>query len=212
MKHQFGPAIAEAETAIAEDPNYADAYAAEGFFQHFSATAEEGLCERRKGLRLSPRDPGVPFAILYVPSSFSSRPMGTGDRMVQQVNRWRSYEFLPLVDLAAANAWARSRQRSKGGRGPIAESLPWLHRANLGGPFTLATIRPSTRNFSASSRACARPGSRRAKRRRIKPAPEPLGSCLPRPKARQKRSFALEHEPPSCWAETSASGRTDAFA
>ena len=134
-KRQFGPATAEAETAIAEDRNYADAYAAARLFPAVSRPQRERLCERRKGASTKSARPGrAVLAILHVPSPFPSRPVGTGDRMVQQVNRRRPYEFFPAGRPHRRQRLARSRQRGKGGRGPIAEGLSRLHRANLGGP------------------------------------------------------------------------------
>ena len=60
-KGQVGPAIAEAEAAIAEDPNNADAYAAASYRRMLLGHAEDGFKGVETALRLSPRDRQVPL-------------------------------------------------------------------------------------------------------------------------------------------------------
>jgi adenylate cyclase len=105
-KRQFGPATAEAETAIAEDRNYADAYAAAGFFQLFLGHSEKGFASVEKALRLSPRDPGVPFWLFFMCHLHSH--LAQWEQAIEWCNKSTAGDptnFFPLVDLTAANAW-----------------------------------------------------------------------------------------------------------
>ena len=80
-KRQFGPATAEEETAIAEDRNNADAYAAASFFQIFLGHSENGFEGVEKALRLSPRDPSVHFWQFFMCHLHTHlAPVGRGDR------------------------------------------------------------------------------------------------------------------------------------
>lgn len=54
-KRQWSPAIAQAETAIAEDRNNANAYAHVGLFKMFLGRSEDGFTNVETALRLSPR-------------------------------------------------------------------------------------------------------------------------------------------------------------
>jgi adenylate cyclase len=55
---QIDGAIAEAEAAIAINPNLAEAYARVGYFKVYLGRAAEGFPGVETALRLSPRDPG----------------------------------------------------------------------------------------------------------------------------------------------------------
>jgi hypothetical protein len=72
--------------------------------------------------------------------------------------------MFPYVDLAAANAWAGHDKEAK-------EAVAGLRK--LYPDFTVqtwVTIRPSKRNISGSSKACAKRACRRARRKRINDA------------------------------------------
>ena len=60
-KSQWRSAIAEAETAIADDPNNARAIATATFYRMFVGHAEDGIAGQETALRLSPRDPMAPI-------------------------------------------------------------------------------------------------------------------------------------------------------
>ena len=60
-KRQWGPSIAWYETAIALNPNYADAHANAGFQEIYLGRSEEGFAGLETAFRLSPRDPRVPW-------------------------------------------------------------------------------------------------------------------------------------------------------
>jgi adenylate cyclase len=113
-KRQFGPATAEAETAIAEDRNNADAYAAASFFKMFLGHSEDGFAGVETALRLSPRDPSVHFW------QFFMCHLHTHLAQWEQAIEWCSKsiagdptDFFPLVDLAAANAWLGHDKEAK---------------------------------------------------------------------------------------------------
>jgi adenylate cyclase len=106
-KRQWSQAIAEADAAIADDPNNAEAHAARSFWKLFLGRAEEGFSGLETAFRLSPRDPRVPLwqanvcylhdylaqweqAIEWCEKAVASAPENT-------------YAW---VHLAAANAWA----------------------------------------------------------------------------------------------------------
>ena len=57
LKRQWGPAIAEAETAAAADPNNAGADANASYWKMFLGRSEDGFAGAEQALRLSPRDP-----------------------------------------------------------------------------------------------------------------------------------------------------------
>jgi adenylate cyclase len=58
---QIREAIAEAETAIADDPNNARAIAMASYYRMFFGHAEEGVAGQETALRLSPHDPMAPI-------------------------------------------------------------------------------------------------------------------------------------------------------
>ena len=58
-KSQMRQAIAEAETAIADDPNNARAIAMASFYRMYLGHAEDGFVGQETALRLSPHDPLV---------------------------------------------------------------------------------------------------------------------------------------------------------
>jgi adenylate cyclase len=113
-KRQFGPATAEAETAIAEDPNYADAHAALGFFQLFLGHSEKGFASVERALRLSPRDPGVPFWQFFMCHLHSH--LAQWEHAIEWCSKSTAGDptnFFPLVDLTAANAWLGHAREAK---------------------------------------------------------------------------------------------------
>ena len=133
-KHQWGPSIAEAETAVAENPNNAAAYASAGFNRLFLGRSEEGFTSVETAFRLSPRDPRCALlAILYVPPPRLSGAVGAGDPMVRQGGSGRSAVLYHLSTPRLRQRLGRPRQGSKGSRRAIAESLSRLHRAGLVG-------------------------------------------------------------------------------
>ena len=133
-KRQCGPAIAEAETAIAEDPNNADAQLP-WLFPDVSRPQRGRLCGVETALRLSPRDPGVPSWQFYTCHLHSH--LAQWEQAIEWCNKSVAgdpRDFYPAGRPRRRQRLARSRQGGEGGRGPIAESLSRLHRADMGGP------------------------------------------------------------------------------
>ncbi len=113
-KRQFGPAIAEEETAIAEDRNNADAHAAASFFKMWIGDSENGFAGVETALRLSPRDPLVPnwqFFMCHLHTHLAQ-----WEQAIEWCNRsiaGNPADFFPLVDLAAAHAWLGHDKEAK---------------------------------------------------------------------------------------------------
>ncbi len=105
-QHKWGAAIAEAEIAIAQNPNNASAYADMGFWSLFVGRGKDGLANIEKAFRLSPRDPATPtwhsFAcFLHLSLAEWEQATNACNRsLAGQPSRWYS-----LVGLAVANAW-----------------------------------------------------------------------------------------------------------
>jgi len=114
LKRQWGPAIAEAETAIAIDHNDADAYQNSRYFKLFLGHAEDGFAGLETALRLSPRDPFVPFW------QFRICHLHTHLAQWEQAIEWCNKaiagnpdQWWAFADLAAASAWAGHEKEAK---------------------------------------------------------------------------------------------------
>jgi tetratricopeptide (TPR) repeat protein len=106
-KRQWPQAIAEADAAIADNPNNAQAHAIRGFFEMFLGRAEDGFSGLETALRLSPRDPEVAgwqeeVCILHNFLAQWEQAIEWCDKAL--ANRPES-PYTP-IHLAAANAWA----------------------------------------------------------------------------------------------------------
>ena len=106
VKRQWGPAIAEAERAIEEDPNNANAHASVGFRKIFLGRAEDGFAGVEQAIRLSPRDPLIAewqFQLCHLHSH-----LGQWDEAIAWCQRSITSNpkmFWALIDLSAAYAW-----------------------------------------------------------------------------------------------------------
>ena len=113
-KRQWGQAIAEEETAIAEDRNNADAHAAASFFKMWLGHSENGFSGVETALRLSPRDPNVPTWQFFMCHLHTH--LAQWEQAIEWCNKSTAgdpKDFYPLVDLAAANAWAGHDREAK---------------------------------------------------------------------------------------------------
>ena len=113
-EQQWTPAITEEETAIAEDRNNAEAYAAAGLFKMFLGQSENGFTGVETALRLSPRDPGVPRWQAWMCHLHTH--LAQWEQAIQWCNKaiaGAPMNFYPLVDLVAANAWAGHNKEAK---------------------------------------------------------------------------------------------------
>jgi TolB-like protein/class 3 adenylate cyclase len=113
-KHQWRAAISQAEATIADDPNYANAYAERSFYNLFLGHAEDGFAGIETALRLSPRDPAVWLWQAYMCH------LHTHLAQWEQVIEWCGKSaagapgfWYPLVDLAVANAWLGRDKEAK---------------------------------------------------------------------------------------------------
>jgi adenylate cyclase len=113
-KHQWGPAIAELETAIAYDRNHANAHAVAGYFKQFVGRSEDGLSDLETALRLSPCDGGVPNYQSFVCTLQTN--LGRWEEAIEWCNKAiaGNPELTdPLFGLAVANAWAGHDREAK---------------------------------------------------------------------------------------------------
>ena len=169
VKRQWRPSVTEDETAIALDPNNARAHAHAGFRKMFLGRSEEGLAEVETAFRLSPRDPEAVFGWEYYMCVLHNR-LAHWDQAIPWCEKSivaapQDY-YYPYVELVAANAWAGHDKETRDAAAQLRKVNPYF-AVQTGRACTGATIRPSTRKISASSRACARRACRRAKRSRI---------------------------------------------
>jgi adenylate cyclase len=107
-------AIAEAETAIADNPNNAGAHAAAGFWNMFRGRSEDGFSGLETAFRLSPGDQFIPSWQFYVCHLHSH--LAHWEQAIEWCNKAHAgapQDWYALVDLAAANAWAGHDKEAK---------------------------------------------------------------------------------------------------
>ena len=113
-ERQWAQAIAEAETAINDDPNNAEAHAAYSFSRVFLGRSEDGFSGLDTAFRFSPRDPLVPRWQFWVCHLHAH--LAQWEQAIEWCNKAISgapENWFPLVDLAAANAWAGHDKEAK---------------------------------------------------------------------------------------------------
>jgi adenylate cyclase len=113
-KRQWKAAISQTEAALADDPNNASAYANLNFWNMFLGHSEDGFAGLETALRLSPRDPLVPWW------QFNMCHLHTHLAQLEKAIEWCGKSIAsgndtmyPYVDLAAANAWAGHDREAK---------------------------------------------------------------------------------------------------
>ena len=113
-KRQWKAAISQTEAALADDPNNAAAHANLSFWNMFLGHSEDGFAGLETALRLSPRDPLVPWWQFYMCD------LHTHLAQWEQAIEWcgksiasGNASMFPYVDLAAANAWAGHDKEAK---------------------------------------------------------------------------------------------------
>ena len=113
-KRQWRAAVSQAEAALADDPNNADAHAERSFWNMFLGHSEDGFAGVETALRLSPRDPNVSWW------QFWMCHLHTHLAQWEQAIEWcgksiasGNDSMYPYVDLAAANAWAGNDKEAK---------------------------------------------------------------------------------------------------
>jgi TolB-like protein/class 3 adenylate cyclase len=113
-KHQWGPAIAEHEKAFAEDHNNADALAQGSILKVFIGRAEDGFAGIESALRLSPRDPSLPWWQFYMCHLHGH--LAQWEQAIEWCNKaqtggpdiWHAF-----LDLAVAHAWLGHMKEAK---------------------------------------------------------------------------------------------------
>jgi len=113
-KRQWKAAISQTEAALADDPNNASAHANLSFWNMFLGHSEDGFAGVETALRLSPRDPLVPWW------QFNMCHLHTHLAQWEKAIEWCGKSIAsgndtmyPYVDLAAANAWAGHDKEAK---------------------------------------------------------------------------------------------------
>ena len=124
-KQQWGPTITEEETAIALDPNNARAYAIASLGKMFRGHAEDGIAGVETALRLSPRDPHVPWWQFDMCALQGN--LAHDEQAIEWCNKAAvglPQVFLPLVPLASANAWAGHIKEAKDAAAQLQKVYP----------------------------------------------------------------------------------------
>ena len=130
-KRQWAQAIAEAEAAVADDPNNAEAQAEPRFLEVYFGRAEDGFSGLETAFRLSPRDPLGPLwqhQVCHLHNSFAQWEQAI--EWCDKASRSGRRIGMRSVDLAAANAWAGHDKEAK-------EAVARLQKAYPG--FTVQT-------------------------------------------------------------------------
>jgi adenylate cyclase len=137
-KSQWGPAIAEAETAIADDPNNARAIAMASYYRMFLGHAEDGVVGQETALRLSPHDPMAP--IWQVHLCYLYNHLAQWERSIEWCEKalakrqGKSGRALRACDRLRLG---RPRGRSQEGGCRTAQDRPQFHNADGGAPAFL---------------------------------------------------------------------------
>jgi adenylate cyclase len=124
-KHQWGPAIAEAQKAIADDRNNAAAYADVGMYKIFLGRSEDGFADVETALRLSPRDPNVTWW-QYDICHFHAH-LEHWEQAIEWCNKSvasGNETLWPYIDLAGAHAWLGHMKEAKEAAGQVLKSNP----------------------------------------------------------------------------------------
>ena len=113
-KKQWGSMITEGETAIALDPNNARAHEIVGVGKMFLGHSEDGFAGVETALRLSPRDPHLPWwqywtCVFHMDLQQWEQAIPWCDKAVAGLPQ----AFLPLLFLASADAWAGHDKEAK---------------------------------------------------------------------------------------------------
>jgi len=136
-KHQWGPAIAEAEKAIADDRNNAAALGMLGFYKLYLGHAEDGFAAEETALRLSPRDSSVTWW-QYFTCHFHSH-LEQWEQAIDWCNRSvasGNQTQWPYTDLAAAHAWLGHMKEAKEAAAQVLKHDPEFTIQGLDGEST----------------------------------------------------------------------------
>ena len=124
-KRQWTQAIAEAEAAIADNPNSAEAHANAKYWTLFLGRSEDGFSGLETAFRLSPHDPLVPYwqyRVCHLHTHFAQ-----WEQAIEWCNKavaGAPENWYALVDLAAANAWAGNDKEAKDAMVQLQKAYP----------------------------------------------------------------------------------------
>jgi tetratricopeptide (TPR) repeat protein len=106
-KRQWPQAVAEADAAVADNPNNAEAHAARSFQKLYLGHADAGFSGLETAFRLSPRDPEVPlWELNYCTLHNFLAQWEQAIEWCQKAVASAPDYLWPWIHLAAANAWA----------------------------------------------------------------------------------------------------------
>jgi TolB-like protein len=131
-KRQWGPMMTEAEAAIADDPNNAWAHVLIGVSKTFLGHSEDTFADFETALRLSPRDPSVPWWQFHICHSHSH--LAQWEKAIEWCNKAAvglSQTINPWIVLAAGNGWLGRVQEAKAAAAQLEKVYPG---------FTIQTI------------------------------------------------------------------------
>ena len=124
-KRQWAQAIAEADAAIADNPNDAAAHARRSFWKLYLGRAEDGFSGLETAFRLSPRDPYVPVWQLEV--CVLHNFLAQWEQAIEWCEKARAgapENPYTLLMLAAANAWAGHDKEAKEAVAELQKAYP----------------------------------------------------------------------------------------
>ena len=130
---QIRAALAEAETAIADDPNNARAIAMASYYRMFLGHAEEGVAGQETALRLSPHDPMAP--IWQVHLCYLYNHLAQWEKSIEWCEKALANNVKErgeaLAALAAADAWAGHDEEAKRAVAELRKVDPSLTSSSL---------------------------------------------------------------------------------
>jgi adenylate cyclase len=133
------------------DPNNAGAYAFAGFHKLFLGRAEDGFAGVETALRLSPRDPNVPWWQFFM--CLLHMHLAHWEQAIEWCSKSAAglpEVFYPLVGLTAANAWAGHDREAKHPAAQLQKVYPgftvqtWLGLHPSGDPTFMARFQRIT--------------------------------------------------------------------
>jgi class 3 adenylate cyclase/TolB-like protein len=124
-KRQWAAMMTEVEAAIADDPNNAWAHVLSGVSKTFLGHSEDTFADFETALRLSPRDPGVPWWQFHICHSHSH--LAQWEEAIKWCDKAAvglSQTIHPFIVLAAANAWLGRMQEAKAAAAQLEKIQP----------------------------------------------------------------------------------------
>jgi tetratricopeptide (TPR) repeat protein len=124
-KRQWSQALAEADAAIADNPNNAEAHAARSFWKLYLGRAGDGFSGLETAFRLSPRDPRVPLwqaNVCYLHNFLAQWEQAI--EWCEKAVASAPENLYAWVHLAAANAWADHDKQAREAVAQLQKNYP----------------------------------------------------------------------------------------